>query len=279
MLSISLKNVDASDETINIITILCGSPSFTHNIGDMIFSIISNNNNATLERINLTIYCDNYADQYLNRCIDKLNSRLKINKVSINSLRIYDKFIDIENKDVRFRCAIHKLSLVDLYANISQLLYIDADTLVFEDILPLWNSISNNKEKLIIGALENGNNTNQWYVKHKKYHYFPPSGINTGVLLFNLDNIRNINLTAETLYLANSEEILLADQDVLNSWAYYNKDKVGLFDCKWNKRVGDSCNGIETNKGIFHGSDGVLHKKYWHLSDPYKQQFIHFCGY
>ena len=253
-------SLSSFNDTINIITILCGSPSFTHNIGDLIFSIISNNNNATLQRITLTIYCDDYANQYLNRCIDKLNTRIHINKLSINSLRTYDSFIDLENRDKRFRCAIHKLSLVDHYTNVSQLLYIDADTLVFEDILPLWNSISNHKEKLIIGALETGNDTNQWYLKHNKHHYYPPSGINTGVLLFNLDNIRKHNVSSKTLYISNSEEILLADQDVLNSWAYYNQEKVGLFDCKWNKRVGDNCHGIETNKGIFHGSDGVCTK-------------------
>jgi lipopolysaccharide biosynthesis glycosyltransferase len=36
----------------------------------------------------------------------------------------------------------------------------------------------------------------------------------------------------------NDEDTFYPDQDILNTWAFYNQQKYGELPCRWNRRVG-----------------------------------------
>lgn len=286
MISISLLNGFIKDHRIHVVTLLCGNPQLAHEVGDLIFSMIANNQNRTLARITITIFLDDYGLTYLSPCLDKLRAKIDLDIRPFSLLRKLNFFNEIEEKDKRFYCAIHKLMLPDVLSDIDRFIYLDVDTLIYEDISSLWEIFhTTGKGKLLIGGLEFGNQTDKWYKDHNKNHFYPPTGINSGVLLFNRELLKKHNVSAQTFLSANTEKILLPDQDILNSWAYHNQDLVGLFPCKWNKRLGCNCPDtsnsevMRTDTGIFHGNGGILRWKYSYLSLRYQQLFRDTCGY
>ena len=46
----------------------------------------------------------------------------------------------------------------------------------------------------------------------------------------------------------NDEEPKLADQDILNSYLYYNPSEIVILHCRWNKRKAEWCLGPDNSE-------------------------------
>ena len=91
----------------------------------------------------------------------------------------------------------------------SKILYIDIDALVIDNIEELWNI--DIKEKALAGVYENGEWSKYLGVDGLDYNY-----INSGVLVMNLDYIRQHKLDDKMINLLNTKHFYFPDQDVIN---------------------------------------------------------------
>ena len=97
--------------------------------------------------------------------------------------------------------------LADRIDNIpSKIIYLDADTVVAKDIRELYDIDITEHE--LAGALD--------YYGHR---FIEPHYINAGVLLFNLDKIKETDLFKKCIDLLNDKKVFLPDQTALNKYA------------------------------------------------------------
>jgi Glycosyl transferase family 8 len=267
---------------IEIVTIICGEQKSLLNVW---ISSILISHKQSLGNLRVTVFTDSM--EFISPCLNKLSMLLDIN-FKLLSDHVNDDLEELAKTDHRFKCAIYKLNLPAMMINESRVIFTDVDTLFLEDISIL--SHPNMSKKMIWATPEyNGESTTvlkNWYQDiSRKQHYFPPNGINTGVLLLNLDAMRKENVTALNILRSNTEEVVLADQDFLNSWAHFNQEEVGLLSCKWNIRLRSNCPtylkdvAVELpESGIFHGNNKLFQRKdKIHLLRLYSEHFDSFC--
>lgn len=256
------------EDTIHITLTSCGLRSYWL-IRGILASILEN---PSSHRVHLHLFHDE-----INRM--KLSSQIPVLTAGVRNLTTYNVKeyetgeiqIDPKYRLNRFPCAYFRLFLIELLSDsVERILYVDADTLVFEDLANLWSYWAEMEEKNITfaGVQEMTNPAKITYFKDKQ-HFVRPSGINTGVLLMNLDRMRELNLTGETLFAINDEPVFLADQDILNTYWYYNPQELLELPCRWNKRLYSNCSVTDyfvNTTGILHGNGG----KFLHPSeDPW----------
>lgn len=259
------------EDTIHISLTSCGLRSYWL-IRGILASILEN---PAAHRIHLHLFRDD-----MNR--RKLLSQIPIITTGLKNLTEYDvkefvtgnKTIDPTYYSSRFPCAYFRLFLSELLPDyVERLLYLDTDTVVFEDLTDLWSHWEIMEEKNIsfAGAQELAHTTKSTYFQNKQ-HFVAPSGINTGVLLMNLERMREMNLTGERLFAINDEPVYLADQDVLNTYWYYNPSDYLELPCRWNKRLYSNCTAGDVeiyymnSTGILHGNGGKFlnpHEDMW----------------
>ena len=81
----------------------------------------------------------------------------------------------------------------------------------------------------------------------------------------NLELMRKSNISGEYLLQLNDETITIGDQDILNTWTYYNRNLTYILPCKWNKRDSSGCSDANNTEyhlfysGIFHGNRNTFH--------------------
>ncbi len=101
----------------------------------------------------------------------------------------------------------------------SKIIYLDADTVVARDIKELYDIDVSSYE--FAGVLD--------YYGH---YFIDPHYINAGVLLFNLDKIKETKLFKKCIDLLNEKKVFLPDQTALNKYA---KAKL-IIDTKFNEQ-------------------------------------------
>jgi lipopolysaccharide biosynthesis glycosyltransferase len=274
--------IEKIQDDIVIVTIACGQTTVTQ-LAPWLFSIF-NNTNLTQNSIKIKILVDQYGDNFVRPCLQML---VTISSVEIILLEDWSKYKEIDTNG-KFHCAFYKLHLTEILFNTSKVIYLDLDTIVQTDISKLWGSFYQNPSKLLFAALEaNVAGEGSWYEIHTKKHFYPPTGINTGVLLMNLSAMRKLNITGSSMISNNTEGLLLPDQDVLNSWSHFHQELTGILPCVWNKRLDSHCPnsnhslGELTNpNGIFHGNRHIFQKKPWNwIPTIYKDAFFSLCNY
>ena len=101
--------------------------------------------------------------------------------------------------------------LPELVPDVSRMLYLDGDTLVVDDLAPLWQT---DIEDHYVAAV-----TNVWEPWNEPYATEKlgiPRYFNSGVLLMNLDLMRRDDSPRALLEVARSQEMPWGDQDALN---------------------------------------------------------------
>jgi len=193
------------------------------------------------------------------------------------TLSILSKFWKLDN---RYGCASFKLDLLNMIPDtVTRLIYMDIDTIIFEDLANLHDYFYLYPGKIMYLAMESYRENFGYYANSKrnrsgKTHYYQPTGVNSGVILMNLDLMRKLNppLNAETLIRGNDEPITMGDQDLYNTWFYYYPHHVLILPCKWNRRSDSACTSGDTTNAsnfktarIWNGFDefeqggGILH--------------------
>ena len=157
--------------------------------------------------------------------LDKIHLKdIKINEKDIEKLPVYAKRYPVE---IYFRIFASKY----LPKNLDRILYLDSDTLVINKLNELYNM--DFEENYFIATthikkiLHKFNEIRLGMDKDEPY-------INTGVLLMNLNELRNIKIEKEVINFIqkNERKLMLPDQDIISS-IYGNKIKL-IDDLKYN---------------------------------------------
>jgi hypothetical protein len=293
----------------------------------------SENNVGLKLPVNLTVLMDPGCYNALSRCIPTMQNYFPFNVIQTHEL---DYLLALENVNTkRFAGALFKmhLSKIHHFDALDYLMVIDIDCGIYHRFEDLWKAVTSRheishsnahhtehrhiisytglkEEKLLWAALEFSNHSsdhqfqypevvNAFYLSKNKKHYYPPTGINTGVMIWNLQLMRRLNLSAYDFIANNTEEVLLADQDYLNSWAYFHQDRIGLFNCKYNVHKDGNCIGPVIQQGeeegkvhyldlfntpeqcvIFHANGGFTRRGQGrNIAVPFRSEFFEMCGY
>ena len=143
---------------------------------------------------------------------------------------IKDSFLDELDCSYTYlnKMTLYRLMLAELLPNVDECLYLDSDTLIWDDLKEVFNiELGNN---LVAGVLDSFVINESGYI---------PEGlpdingyINAGVLMLNLKQIRNEGVQKEFLKLI-SNKYLYNDQDIINICCYqriaYLQDKYNCF--------------------------------------------------
>ncbi|MFA5407679.1 MAG: glycosyltransferase [Bacilli bacterium] len=134
--------------------------------------------------------------------------KAEVEFININKIDEY-----VKQSSPNYNTKYSKLSMSRLYftqiLKEDKILYLDADTLVLDDISELWNTKFD--DNVLIGIHEGG----EWD-RHLHTTGLDSKYINSGVLLMNLKALREEELGESMLYLINNNKYDFPDQDVIN---------------------------------------------------------------
>ncbi|CAH1159885.1 unnamed protein product [Phaedon cochleariae] len=130
-----------------------------------------------------------------------------------------------------------------------KLLVLDTDLIIVSDIYELWKLFSMFNEKQAVGIVENQSNyylgSNVWPAIGR--------GFNSGVLLYKLSVLRNINWSRLWMSITKQNVLMygtthLADQDIINSLLKEHPDLLFEVPCVWNTQLSDHTMSYECYK-------------------------------
>uniref|UniRef100_S4RIX4 UDP-D-xylose:beta-D-glucoside alpha-1,3-D-xylosyltransferase n=1 Tax=Petromyzon marinus TaxID=7757 RepID=S4RIX4_PETMA len=166
-----------------------------------------------------------------------------------------------------------------MLADVDSLLYVDTDILFLRAVDDLWAMLRTfTAVQAAAVAPEHEEPRVGWYSRFARHPYYGATGINSGVMLFNLTRVRAatykndmspVQLQWEEmllpLYKKYKLNITWGDQDLLNIIFHHNPEMLHVFPCEWNYRpdhcmYGSNCRSADTH-GVFvlHGNRGVYH--------------------
>ncbi len=209
----------------------------------------------------------------------KKDNVAKIKKLETENVLI--EFVDVNyyidsikdklyTRDYYSKATYFRLFLPKLYPDYSKVIYIDSDIVLNADIAELYNiDIGNNLLGAVPDEVVGFTPIFRDYVERvvgvKSYkHYF-----NAGVLVMNLDELRNFNFQEKFLYLLEKVQYTVAqDQDYLNRIC---KGRVYYIDSVWDKMP-------LARKSIENKDIKLIHfnfaSKPWHYEQvPYEEYF------
>ena len=254
---------------INYINVAYSLDNYYHYIIHVSMKSIMLSQNSTTF-INFYMLCSNIT-QDQKEMIDKISLQHKNCKIT---------YIDMGNQFVEFNipkdmfaswstAIFYRIMLPFLLPNEKKILYLDGDTLIYKDLTKIYNY--NITDKYFVGMLEFK------YIGYFHDYKIPQFNnyINTGVLLFNLDEIRKGNISEKFIqfYRKYNAKIRYPVNDALN---YVSHEKNGYFEPEY--VVIGFCNEEDAytyyNKvPVKINNDEVL-KAY---KDPYIYHFIYYA--
>ena len=215
---------------------------------------------------------------HLNEANQKALKKYERDNLSVECVNLNEKIDKIANKlytrDYFSMTTYYRLFLPDLYPNLNKALYLDSDIVLLDDVAKLYNiDLGTN----LVGAIPDGAVASvkefQDYVELvvglKDYrNYF-----NAGILLMNLEELRNYRFQVKFMYLLDTVKFKVAqDQDYLNRLC---KGRVTIIDNSWNTMPGADPDKRNKNPKLIHYN---LSNKPWHLDNiPFEEYFWDFA--
>ena len=167
-----------------------------------------------------------------------LKNLKKMMRLSGNHLTLYKPEL-LEQGIVLFRqCAMDRLMLPSLVdRSIDQIIYLDRDTLVLKSLKSLYQTSFTEE---LLGIVPEGG---IWYPtkqgeSNAGITYPERSGVNSGVLLMNLKQMRRTNFSEQLLELVYTAPFTeLGDQDLINYYFAKRPHLLIFLECKYNMRL------------------------------------------
>ena len=256
-------------EIYHVVTIGCKRKSLYY-LPSFLSSFIRN---QSKKKIFMHIFGDDELISAINNTLCLNNIRNEIYNIKLHNILDYHHLNSkiLKFSEATYACASLKLDMINLLPLYDKVLVIDIDTYIEEDLANLWNYFyvepMNTYYMYFTGETSVETYTRSWYWKNQniKQHFYYPMGVNTGVILMNLELMRKLNISGQYLLQFNNEGSQFADQDILNTWTYYNRNLTYILPCKWNKRGYSGCNDgnnteyYQFHSGIFHGNMNSFH--------------------
>ena len=221
-------------------------------------SILDNKNYATYISFYMIVSKD-----FENENFDIISSLYEqYDLFNITFIKINNLFNNVITFRYITKSAYYKLILADLLPNLNKIIYLDSDIIVYKDLFNLYNHNFNNNLILaapIFGAYKFRNLT-------KSY--------NTGILLLNLQKMRELNFSKKIKEIINSgftdTKYHLHDQAILNEYFY---EYIGDLESDYNSRI----NLFEYNSEYYITNKD--YSNYLNLVNSEKHPYIyHFTG-
>lgn len=168
------------------------------------------------------------------------------------------------------------IAMHPIFSQSKRLILMDADTLFADDVRKLWSLFSefNATQEIGLAPEQMEHLKSGWYKNRENMKpcerircapFFKPYGLNSGVVLLDLDRIRISKMMGEMAAMAKKydpEAFPLADQDFYNAYGFHHPDRVFELPCTWNVRTDSLCHisKIEPVQ-IFHGSRFKFHHR------------------
>lgn len=160
------------------------------------------------------------------------NENIKIEFVDVNE-KIQQMQKKLYTRDYYTNATYYRVLIPNLYPEYNKAIYLDSDIIILDDVAKLYNT---NINKYLIAGVEERwlrkYNELQNYAKkviglknYKKY-------INAGIMLMNLEELRNINFEEKFLHLLETTKYTFAqDQDYFNRMC---KGRIKYLSYEWN---------------------------------------------
>ena len=188
-----------------------------------IYSAIENKKAST--KYNIYVITQGYKKE------DEENlQKLEQKNVKIYQVKATEKNLDYKHlgRFETFKPAMQKIFISDYLNNIDKVLYLDADTIIQQDLSELYNT---DIEDVYISASRDGlmfmfpQHITEIGLNWRNFYF------NSGVMLMNLKKIRQDNLIKQAIIFFHTHQEVFGDQDVFNVIV---KDKVKEFSYKYN---------------------------------------------
>jgi len=151
---------------------------------------------------------DQHQIDCLNKIVQRVNPDSKVVKLDLSEYKsLWQKSANAQTKYSVYsmmRLLACRLDLPD------KILYLDTDVVAYHDITELWDMDITEYEIAIV---------KDYYGKV----FLGPNYFNSGVMLINLNKIKQTNLFERALEMCMSKKMLLPDQTALNKFAKYKK--------------------------------------------------------
>ncbi|KAH9502133.1 Glucoside xylosyltransferase 2, partial [Dermatophagoides farinae] len=261
------KSTNEQSPHVIVITI-CGDTSFHQAIialkSILIFAQQHHDDNPSLHFIIMT---DWQMMTTISRALDQMNT-------DSSSHFTYDlkpiEYPNMNDGEVRIwrslfkQCASQRLFLPALI-DYDSVIYIDTDVLVFTSVHEIWSFFDRmNQTQMAAATYESEDFSSNWYHRFARHPYYPPYGLNSGVMLMNLTRMRQFGWLERLQPILNEyrSRIVWGDQDIINIIFSMNVGRILIMDCCWNYRPDHcvyslSCQSAKQNGiRILHGNRG-----------------------
>ena len=243
-------------ETINIC--LSSDDNYAKHAGVVIASILYNANSD--DNLIISILDGGISEKYKNEILSlKSIKNCEINFIKIDNA-MFDIFKDIQTHAYISLPAYFRLKMPTFLPEAKKVIYLDCDVIVNTSLKELYETDIDNY--LLAGVLD----SKRRMIKKN------PTYINTGVLLINIEKLREDNLENKVLEYAkqNAKKIKFGDQEIINDVC---KGKIKLIDKEWNVQ---SSNFV--NRSCYTHNPKIIHfvsqRKPWHFgSFSYHKNF------
>ncbi|GFR90840.1 glucoside xylosyltransferase 1-like [Elysia marginata] len=124
-------------------------------------------------------------------------------------------------------CASQRLFLPNLLRSVQRLIYVDTDTVFLESLAHLWSMFDDfNSTQLagLVGEAEAG--FAAWYNRFANHPYYGKYGLNSGVMLMDLERLRHTSWLSDMQRLFHQYRLSLpwGDQDLINIYFAFHPD-------------------------------------------------------
>ena len=137
------------------------------------------------------------------------------------------------------------MMLTKCFHHLKKIIYVDSDFIFFEDPVQWWKLFDNFNSSQIAGLSPAGPRFIKGVTgigrKYPKF-YPPPLGLNAGIMLLDLNKLRQVNFTHDLVQYINNIRNLRNDQNLINFYFFNHGDKLYHLPCQYNYHMGvDLC--------------------------------------
>ncbi len=205
--------------TDNINVCLSCDDNYAKHAGVVISSILANAN----ETDNLSFYIldGGIREEICEKFLQLKNIKhCNINFIKVNE-SLFESYKNIKTHSHLPLAAYYRLKLSELLPSVDRIIYLDCDFVICSSLKELFNI--DLEDKIIAGV----NDIDKRKCKQNKTY------INSGMIVFDLEKIRKLNIEQEFLTWTkdNADKIKLGDQEIINEVL---KNKIKIIDEKWN---------------------------------------------
>ena len=230
-------------------------------VATLIINILKICDEKTFYEINVVVTSD-----FTEENIDKIKSTEDSNRCSINIIKMDDRFEDAKNGTGYIsNAAAFRFCFGELFPQYSKILYLDTDIIVFEDLYELYSiDLGNN---YIAGVFSLGHYLNRRDLAEMLFIPDLSNYVNSGVLLFNLEKIRENNIDAQLQSLVGTYKDSV-DQHIFNRVCYGHI-----------KKVHPKYNVTQTNINYYNSDIATIAYTYDDVKDAFEHPIIyHYTG-